>query len=66
MDANPGSAEARRDVWVSLYKLGAVTNDPVYYREALAILRELEASGRLRPADRPALARLEELSSTES
>ncbi|TMQ02258.1 MAG: hypothetical protein E6J91_52910 [Deltaproteobacteria bacterium] len=48
---NPTSAEAQRDVVVSLFKLGQVTRDRVLLREALQIARSLEHTGRLAPRD---------------
>lgn len=59
--ANPGSAEAQRDVSVSCAKLGLVTGQHRYLAEALEIVRKLDATGRLAPSDRSMLAILERL-----
>jgi hypothetical protein len=49
--ANPTSAEAQRDLVVSLFMLGRVTRERKPLREALDIASALERSGRLAPAD---------------
>jgi hypothetical protein len=49
---NPSSAQAQRDLLVSLVKLGQLIHDRARLREALAIARELERTGRLAPRDR--------------
>ena len=49
---NPTSAEAQRDLIVSLAKLGLATGDRKLLNEALDIARALESSGRLAPSDR--------------
>jgi hypothetical protein len=48
---NPNSAEAQRDLVLSLVKLGAVIHDRALVSEALSIARELERTGRLAPCD---------------
>jgi len=49
---NLSSAEAQRDLLVSLAKLGELTRDRALVSEALTIARELERTGRLGPRDR--------------
>lgn len=63
-----GTDEHRRDLSAALDELGNVlvaAGDPAgarkYFDESLAILRELEASGRLLPGDKPYIQRLEAL-----
>lgn len=50
-EANPGSAEAKRDVIVSLAKLGGMTSEVSYWQQALVIAEEMEAKGQLAPVD---------------
>ena len=48
--ADPGDAEAQRDLVVSLTKVAQVSAEPApHYYEALAILKALNAEGRLSP-----------------
>lgn len=44
---NPSSAEAQRDLLVSLVKLGQAVHDRALVSEALTFARELERTGRL-------------------
>ncbi len=55
---NPTSTAAQRDLLVSLFRLGQVSRDPKLLREALAIARGLEGTGRLAPADRELLEQI--------
>ena len=50
--ANPGSAEAQRDLIVSYAKLGGLTNERQYWQKGLAVAEALENAGRLAPRDR--------------
>ncbi len=59
-EENPASAEARRDVIVSLAKLGQLTGEREYWQRALAVATALEAEGRLAPRDQWMLGDLAE------
>jgi tetratricopeptide (TPR) repeat protein len=50
-EADPNSAEAKRDVIVSLDRLGGVTGDKTYFVRALATAEEMAAAGQLSPKD---------------
>jgi Flp pilus assembly protein TadD len=50
--ADPASAEAQLDLSKALFQLGLVTRDRSRLSEALQIVRGLEQTGRLAPADR--------------
>ena len=49
--ASPENAEAKRDVIVSLIKMGQITKEPAYWEEALVIAREMETNGQFSPTD---------------
>jgi hypothetical protein len=62
-EAEPARADYQRDLFVSYYKLGTV--DPArgrpFFEQSLQILLQLEAAGRLDPADRPHIETLRKL-----
>jgi hypothetical protein len=51
--ANPSSAEAQRDVWVSLWRLASLEGTGVAWKDVLARMEAMQAAGTLFPADQP-------------
>ena len=49
---NPTSAEAQRDLSVSYVKMGSVTKEMKWFRNAIKVLEKLDQEGRMRPTDR--------------
>uniref|UniRef100_UPI0035B1A7F2 hypothetical protein n=1 Tax=Zoogloea sp. TaxID=49181 RepID=UPI0035B1A7F2 len=49
--ANPGSAEAQRDVAASLWRLAHLPGGGVRWREVADVLNTMEARGLLAPTD---------------
>ncbi|MFM8581748.1 MAG: tetratricopeptide repeat protein, partial [Planctomycetaceae bacterium] len=65
-EGEPARADYQRDLFVSYYKLG--TADPArgrsFFEKSLQILLQLEAAGRLDPADRPYIDNLRQLANS--
>ena len=55
--ADPGNAEAQRDVWVSLSRLAGLKGSSVRWREVVTQMEAMDAKGTLAPSDRPYLDR---------
>jgi hypothetical protein len=49
--ANPSSAAAQRDVWVSMWKLASLPNPSVRWRDIADAMRQMQARGVLAPSD---------------
>jgi tetratricopeptide (TPR) repeat protein len=61
--ANPGSAEAQRDVWVSLWRLANMEGSGVTWDRVLARMEEMKARGTLLPTDEGFLEQARQLAS---
>jgi hypothetical protein len=59
--ANPASAEAQRDVWVSLWRLASLEGAGVAWKDVLARMDAMQAAGALFPADGPFLEQARQL-----